>query len=326
MTIPSTKQNSTRPKIGISSCLLGNKVRYDGGHKAQKYIKQTLSSCFDFIPVCPEVAIGMSTPRPPIRLVTTQQGQPIRLVDVKDHRIDHTEKMQTFAKKFSRKHVAAMSGFILKNRSPSCGMERVKVYHATTGQPFSTPASGIFAATLLQQHPNLPIEEEGRLNDTDLRENFLMRVYVYHEWQNLFAKGITPARLVDFHSRQKYLLMSHNQQQAKSIGQLVAQAGVGDIQQRATQYITALMQTLRSRVSRKRHTNTLMHLMGYLRENLDKHDRQELLDSIMDYYHGVIPLLVPLTLLKHHFNRHPDPYIQTQTYLSPYPAVLNTEA
>lgn len=323
--ISASSQGSERPKLGISSCLLGYEVRFDSGHKAHKYIKNTLSLCFDFVPVCPEVSIGMSIPRPPIRLVEREQGdtKQIHLLDSKDYSLDYTTQMQDFSEAYTASSIDELSGYILKKSSPSCGMARVKVYNEKTGHPRMEPSSGLFAEALMRNHPELPVEEEGRLNDLDLRENFLMRVYVYHAWKKLLEEGINAAKLVAFHSRQKYLLMAHDQEQARLIGQLVSKAGVGDINEKAQAYIRLLMQILRCRVSRKRHTNTLMHLMGYLREPLDKLDRKELLDHIMAYYEGKIPLLVPLTLLKHHFNRHPDPYIDIQTYLSPYPVVLN---
>lgn len=317
-----------RIKIGVSSCLLGNAVRFDSGHKKQKYLTDTLSRHFDFQTVCPEVAINLGIPRPPIRLVEMEKGdhKVVHLVNSKDYKLDYTKQMQDFAEDYCTKYIDHLSGFILKNNSPSCGMERVKIYNEVTGHPRANPGSGVFAAELMRQYPNLPIEEEGRLNDDSLRDNFLMRVYIYHEWKKVLKAGITAKALVAFHSRQKYLLMTHNQQDARTLGQLVARAGLEDIEQLAATYFSQLMQILCVPASRQRHTNTLMHLLGYLREPLDEIDREEVLNKIMSYHYGKVPLIAPITLLKHHFNRHPDPYIDIQTYLAPYPVELNPQS
>lgn len=316
-----TMRNDQAIKIGISACLLGQPVRYDGSHKRDGYITGTLSHYFEFVPFCPEMGAGLGVPRPTLHLLQTAQG--IRAVKVKDASIDYTEALQHYIQPVMGQ-IADLSGFILKKSSPSCGMERVKVYNlAKPNLPPERDGVGIFARALQEQFPLLPIEEEGRLCDPILRENFIERVFVYQRWRDLLAAGLTPAKLIDFHADHKYILMAHDQENARQLGQLVAQAGtVSDVMQLAAAYIPLLMATLSKRVSRGQHTNVLMHLLGYLKTQLDAADREELLETIQQYRLGYVPLVVPLTLLKHHFRRYPQPYIERQHYLSPHPREL----
>lgn len=308
-------------KIGISSCLLGNSVRYDGSHKRNGYINETLGQYFDFVPLCPEVGIGMGIPRPTIHLV--KQEQAIRVVEVKNPEHDYTEPLSQYIHTV-KPQLEQLCGYILKKDSPSCGMERVRVYRQDKPKaPPERNGSGIFAASLKVLFPLLPLEEEGRLCDPVLRENFIERVLIYYRWRKLESLGMTAARLVDFHSDHKYILMAHDQVLARELGQLVAQAGsTTDFPSLLQQYIALLMQTLGQRVSRGQHTNVLQHLMGYLKQQLDSGDRQELVEVIDQYHDGYVPLVVPITLLKHHFRRHPQPYIERQYYLNPHPHEL----
>ncbi len=314
---------SQRIRVGISSCLLGELVRYDGAHKKNDYIKSTLGEYFEFISFCPEVSAGLGIPRIPIHLV--RQGESIRAQTVKGEVFDYTEPLTEAIDKIKAR-VPLLAGYILKKDSPSCGMERVKVYDAEYLYKRSPEKVGIglFAAALKQQFPNLPLEEEGRLGDPHLRENFIQRVYVYHRWQQLLAKGIKPNDLVQFHSDHKYLIMAHDQDGLRQLGQLVAQAGKNalDLPALSHQYITLLMQVLKRIATRGQQANTLSHIMGYLREYLDSADRAELVEMIERYQQGYIPLIVPITLLKHHFRRHPMPYIDRQYYLNPHPGEL----
>lgn len=317
-----TNQNFPTIKLGVSSCLLGNEVRFDGGHKQSSYIQKTLSRFFEFQVFCPEVAIGMGIPRPPIRLVQkNKDDQKVYALDVKNSELDYTEKLDEYSNKVATSGLAEISGYIFKKDSPSCGMSRVKVY-SPEGQFVHKDGVGIYAKVLKEHFPQMPMEEEGRLNDENLRENFLMRVYLYHDWQLLLKKGITPSRLVEFHAGQKYLFMAHDQHNARELGQMVAKAGTSDIQVLSQEYINLAMKLLKKHPDRKRHTNTLQHIMGYLRKDIDKEDKQELLQSIMSYQKGEVPLIMPLTLLKHHFSKHPNDYISKQRYLSPFPVEL----
>nr|MBS0021410.1 DUF1722 domain-containing protein [Gammaproteobacteria bacterium] len=310
--------NTDNIKIGVSACLLGEQVRFDGGHKQDAYINGTLSQYFQFVPVCPEVAIGLGTPREPIRLV----GDPAnpRAVGVRSPQLDVTEKLQAYGRQMGRE-LLDLSGYILKRASPSCGMERVKVYKPN-GVPIGKSANGIYARIFMQMHLLLPVEEEGRLGDPVLRENFIQRIFVYHRWQALVASDLTPAKLVRFHARHKLILMAHSQTAARKLGQLVARAGAEPMGDIAPMYIDALMNTLKRRAGRKQHANVLMHLMGFLKRVLDTGDKAELVETVDAYRLGRVPLIVPITLLQHHFRRHPEPYVQEQHYLEPHPKEL----
>lgn len=303
-------------RIGISACLLGEKVRYDANHKLDTYIRDTLGQYFDFVPVCPEVAIGLGVPRPTLRLV----GDPTRprAVGVLDPSRDMTAALEHYGQRMTRE-LPPLSGYILKSKSPSCGMERVKVYQER-GVP--KMGRGLYARTLMAGRPLMPVEEEGRLGDPVLRENFIERVLCYHRWQQLETQGITPARLVDFHARHKLILMSHGTEYYRALGRLVADAGSTEINALAQQYIHGFMTALAHPATRKRHSNVLQHLMGYLKKRLDSADKAELLEIIEAYRQGEVPLIVPVTLLNHHFRRHPNEYVAQQIYLAPHPRGL----
>ena len=311
--------NTSRHKIpvGISSCLLGASVRYDGAHKFDPYINGTLGHYFEFVPVCPEVAIGLGAPRPPIRLV----GDPTRprVIGVKDPQLDVTDKLEAYGVKMASA-LTNISGYILKRASPSCGMQRVKVY----GSQGNTTKNGVgaYARSFMRERPLLPVEEEGRLGDLLLRENFIQRVFVFYRWQILLAKGLTAAGLVEFHSRHKFILMAHSQAAYRRLGRLVAHAGVAELQVLAQEYATEMMTALKRRATRKQHCNVLMHLLRYLKNNLDRNDKAELIEMFEAYRRGELPLIVPITLLQHHFRRHPNAYVTDQYYLQPYPQEL----
>ena len=306
-----------RIRVGISTCLLGEPVRYDSGHKHNRYITQILGQFFEFVPACPEVAIGLGVPRPPIRL----RGDPEkpRAVGVKDSSIDVTDKLDAYARSLVEPS-RALSGYILKRGSPSCGMERVKVFDGN-GMP-SSHGAGIFARRLMDEIPLMPTEEEGRLTDPVLRENFITRVYVYHRWQRLRSEGITAARLVEFHTRHKMLIRAHGEIGYRRLGRLVADAGTQSLQDLADEYVEVLMNTLRRPATRKQHSNVLSHLAGYLKRDIDSGDKAELVRLIEEYRLGRVPLIVPMTMLKHHFRRCPDPYVGHQFYLEPHPEQL----
>ncbi len=303
-------------RLGISSCLLGEQVRFDGGHKRDTFINEALGRFFEFIPVCPEVAIGLGIPRQPIRLV----GNPAapRAVGVRDPDLDVSDALGNYGMRMGRK-LGDISGYIFKKGSPSCGMERVKVYQK--GQP-GKGGTGLYARAFMDQQPLLPAEEEGRLGDPVLRENFIERVFAYRRWQELQARGLSAARLVDFHTIHKLNLMAHGTDHYRALGRIVAQAGAKALRQRGELYITGFMTALKHRATRKRHTNVLMHIMGYLKKSLDHDDKTELLDVIEAYRLCQVPLIVPITLLKHHFRHHPDAYMARQVYLNPYPPEL----
>lgn len=307
-----------KPKLGISACLLGSEVRYNGGHKESRLCSRTLSEYFDFAPLCPEVAIGMGTPREPIRLV----GDPLapRAVGTVRREVDVTESLAAYGEHMAGE-LSDISGYIFMQQSPSCGLHRVKVYQ-DNGRP-SEPGRGIFAQAFCARHPNLPVEEDGRLNDPILRENFITRVFAYSEWQQLLRESLTRKRLIDFHSRYKYLLMATNPMQYKLLGRMLGNLSQHDINELAPRYFSELMSALKSCATRRTHSNVLQHLSGYLKQSLSSDEKQEMQQLIGQYRYGVVPLVVPMTLLKHHFRRHPDTYIAQQVYLQPHPENLS---
>ncbi len=300
--------------IGISSCLLGEQVRFDGSHKRDAYIVGTLSEYFDFYPFCPEVAIGLGIPRPTIHLVKTDDV--IRCVGVKNPELDLTNSLLDVAAQQKERH-SGLCGYILKKDSPSCGMERVKVY---SGNQPHREGFGIFAQEMMRNNPLLPVEEEGRLGDPGLRENFIQRVYVLYRWQQLLAEGLSTQKLTHFHARHKLIIMSHADY--RELGQLLSRLSKDNLLEIAEQYILQLMNTLKIVVNRSNHVNVLQHIQGYLKKELSTDDKAELCEVIERYRSGEIPLIVPLTLLKHHFRKSPDPYIEESYYLSPYPQEL----
>ena len=300
--------------IGISSCLLGENVRFDGGHKRDAYIIGTLSDYFEFHPFCPEVAIGLGIPRPTIHLVKI--GQELRSIGIKDPSMDVTERLRESAEQ-QKIAQADLCGYILKKDSPSCGMAKVKVF--THAQP-RREGVGIFAQVLMTNYPLLPIEEEGRLGDPGLRENFIQRVYVLARWKALLAEGLTPQSLTHFHARHKLIIMSHGDY--RDMGQLLAGVTKDNLAYVAEHYIAQLMTMLKTVVDRPNHVNVLQHIQGYLKKELNADDKAELCEIIERYRQGEVPLIVPITLLKHHFRKAPDAYIENSYYMSPYPQEL----
>ena len=310
-------ENGEPIRVATSSCLLGEEVRFNGGHKHNGYLTKTLARYFELIPFCPEVAIGLGVPRPPIRLVSNN-GQ-LRAVGVADPTLDVTEDLVEYGRTVASQ-LTDVSGYIFKRASPSCGMERVKIY-SSKGMPVDSGA-GLYAQAIMQALPLLPTEEEGRLMDPVLRENFIERIFTYHRWQSLLRSGLTPAGLVDFHTNHKFSVLAHDEGAYRTLGKIVAESGSADLQQLAERYATLLMTAMKQRATRKLHSNVLQHIMGYLKEKIDSDDKAELLEVIGNYRRGQIPLIVPITLLRHHLRRHPDPYITRQYYLKPHPEEL----
>ena len=300
--------------IGISSCLLGQNVRFDGGHKRDAYITGTLSQYFEFYPFCPEMGIGLGTPRPTLHLEKIDNA--VRCTGVKDRAVDVTERLRDYAEHQKNLH-ADLCGYILKKDSPSCGMEKVKIY---VNDIPNRKGVGIYAEEMMRSNPLLPVEEEGRLGDAALRENFIQRVYVLYRWKLMLAAGLGAESLTRFHARHKLIIMSHGDY--RDLGQLLASVAQANVQEIADQYILLLMKKLKKVASRKNHVNVLQHIQGYLKKELNADDKAELCELIEAYRRGEVPLIVPLTLLKHHFRKCPDPYIEESYYMSPYPQEL----
>ncbi|MCO6059870.1 DUF523 and DUF1722 domain-containing protein [Pseudomonas sp. MOB-449] len=307
-----------RPRLGISACLLGDSVRYNGGHKESHLCSRSLAQYFDFVPLCPEVAIGLGIPREAIRLV----GDPAapRAVSNRQQR-DHTEALAEFGEIMATQ-LTDISGYIFMQKSPSCGLERVKVYQAN-GHPVDGGGRGIYARAFCARHPDLPVEEDGRLNDPVLRENFLTRVYAYAQWQAMRRAGLSHKAVIAFHSRYKYQLMANDPVQYKALGRLLGSIGEHPVDVVGPRYFSALMIALKKCATRGTHSNVLQHLCGYLKHHLSRDEKAELQRLIEQYRSGIVPLVVPITLLKHHFNGHPDRYIAQQAYLQPHPEELS---
>ncbi|MCX8050094.1 MAG: DUF523 and DUF1722 domain-containing protein [Methylohalobius sp.] len=306
----------SRPQVFVSACLLGQQVRYDGGHRRFPYLA-VLADYLELHPVCPEVGIGLGVPRPPVHLVSREDG--LHLLEVHDHRRNYSEKMRAFAVNQSQA-MAHADGFIAKKDSPSCGMARVRV-HDEQGQLRHKHGVGLFTSTLRVHLPHLPVEEEGRMNDPGLRENFLTRVFVHHRWRLLQAEEITPASLLEFHTRHKYLIMAHSVRAYQLLGKRLANLK-GALAEIAAGYFAELMAALARPARRSNHVNVLQHLAGYVSDQLSSGDRQELSAAIEAYRRAEVPLIVPITLLRHHQNRIQNPYLASQYYLEPYPAAL----
>jgi len=318
MRSPTPTRTNGRIRIGISACLLGDEVRYDGGHKRDPFLTEILGPFVEWVKVCPEVEVGMGTPRESIRLV--DEHGTIRLRTVKTG-VDHTASMTAYA---ARKTTALededLCGYVLKKDSPSCGMTRVKVYSGK--EPGRRIGVGIFAQALLARFPHLPVEEEGRLTDPRLRENFIERVFAFRRLRDLFESRWSIGDLVRFHTAHKLVLLAHSTQAYTRLGRLVAGARTADRAGLRSQYTAGFMDALAAIATPKRHTNVLQHMAGYFKETLDAASRGELLASIEDYRLGLVPLVVPITLLRHHVRVHDVQYLAGQIYLAPHPKEL----
>lgn len=311
---------SEKIPVGISACLLGDSVRFDGGHKRFAFATDELAPFVRFEPICPEIAIGLSTPRPALRLVKAAEDQ-VALCFSKQGGDDMTAKMQNYsADKVAQLH--HLCGYIVCAKSPSCGMERVRIYESVTNNNRKA-GTGVFTRELMREMPWLPVEEDGRLHDDAIRENFVERVYALYEFNQLCKAGLTRHALVAFHSRYKLSLLAHSQPQYRELGQFVAALDRWEsLEAYAVEYRDRLMRILSQQATRSNHTNVLMHVQGYFRKQLTSSQRQELAALIDRYRQGIQPLLAPITLLKHYMAEFPDAYLAQQRYFEPYPEAL----
>ncbi|TWX69623.1 DUF1722 domain-containing protein [Colwellia demingiae] len=303
-------------EIGISACLIGEKVRFDASNKPSHFCIKEFSEHVSYKSFCPEVAVGLPIPRPTIRQIKRDD---VIHVSQKDGSGDVTEALKAYGKKIASM-TKSLSGYIFCAKSPSCGMERVKVY-SPEGNSLPSKGVGAFAKEIMDANPLLPCEENGRLNDPLLRENFVARVFAYKHWQTVVESGLTKHKLTTFHSQYKYTVMSHDLIAYKELGQLLARADL-PLDEVAAQYILGLMTALKIIATRKKHANTLDHIQGYFSKHLQANERQELCEQIDAYREGLIPLMAPLTLIKHYLLNHPKDYLTKQAYLSPYPDKL----
>ena len=308
------------PRLGISSCLLGQPVRYDGQHKLDHRLRDQLGAYVQYVPVCPEVEAGFGTPREAMRLVGTPEAP--RLYTIQSRR-DVTGPMQRWIKRRIRElEKERLDGYIFKSKSPSSGMERIKLYPSPEGGMPSKKGVGLFARAFMDRFPLLPVEDEGRLYDDAIRENFIERVFVMHRWNGMISRPVRPAHLQAFHAAHKLLLMAHAPQAYREIGPLVAGATTANIQSVLTPYITQCMEALKRHATRPRHINVLQHCAGYFKKELTADEKREWSDLIADYREGLLPLLVPVTLLNHYTRKYGKDYLAGQYYLQPHPAEL----
>lgn len=306
-------------KIGISACLVGHKVRYDGGHKLDPFLADTLGRFVVFVPVCPETECGLGVPREAMRLV----GDPARprLVTIRSG-IDHTERMENWAaRRVAELAKDGLCGFIFKSRSPSSGMERVKVYTDSGGAPVKTGV-GLFAKAFMARFPLLPVEDEGRLHDPVLRENFITRLFVLNRWRDLLATRKNRGGLVAFHTSHKLLLLSHSEKHYRAMGKLAAAAKSLPQETLFAQYEDLLMEALRHKSTVAKQSNVLLHALGYFKKVLTSDEKEEMVTLIDQYRQELVPLIVPITLLNHYVRKYREPYLAGQLYLHPHPLEL----
>ena len=307
-----------RIRLGISTCLLGENVRYDGGHKLDRFLTETLGQYVEWVPVCPEVECGLPIPREAMHL----EGDPEhpRLVTSRTYE-DKTAQMLKWAnRRVKELENEDLCGFIFKSHSPSSGMERVKIRNEK-GMP-EKKGVGLFAMTFMKHFPLIPVEEDGRLHDPKLRENFIEQIFTMMRWRELLRKKQGMGNLVDFHTRNKLLILSHSPKHHKMMGKLVADGKVINIKELYKEYESLLMEALRLKTTAKKNTNVLQHMMGYFKKDLSSDEKQELLEIIQQYREGYVPLIVPVTVMNHYIRKYKQPYLGMQTYLNPHPIAL----
>ncbi len=308
----------TQIPVGISTCLLGKEVRHDGGHKHSRYCTQVLSKHFEFRSICPELEAGLGVPRPAIHLREYPEG--MRIIETKGQ-ADHTAAMEGFIDDVIPT-LANLRGYILMAKSPSCGMERIKV-HNENGQVTRRDGRGMFADALLQAYPLMPVEEEGRLNDNMIRENFIERVFAYDDWmQNVAGDQLTAKALINFHTRHKFQLLAHSEKIYRQLGPMLGDLKSEPLESIADRYIHLFMEAMSKKVSRGSHINAMQHLLGYLKDAMGEEDRKVMLEQMDAYHRGEVPLVVPMTLLRMAQRREPVDYLSAQQYLTPYPDEL----
>ena len=308
----------TQIPVGISTCLLGKEVRHDGGHKHSRYCTQVLSKHFEFRSICPELEAGLGVPRPAIHLREYPEG--MRIIETKGQ-ADHTAAMEGFIDDVIPT-LANLRGYILMAKSPSCGMERIKV-HNENGQVTRRDGRGMFADALLQAYPLMPVEEEGRLNDNMIRENFIERVFAYDDWmQNVAGEQLTAKALINFHTRHKFQLLAHSEKIYRQLGPMLGDLKSEPLESIADRYIHLFMEAMSKKVSRGSHINAMQHLLGYLKDAMGEEDRKVMLEQMDAYHRGEVPLVVPMTLLRMAQRREPVDYLSAQQYLTPYPDEL----
>jgi uncharacterized protein YbgA (DUF1722 family)/uncharacterized protein YbbK (DUF523 family) len=307
-----------RIRIGISACLLGEQVRYSGGHSLDRFLRDTLGQYVEYVPVCPEVEAGYPTPREAFRLIGDPENP--RFITAKT-KVDHTDHMNTWSRRRAAElRNEELSGFIFKSKSPSSGMERVKVYN-DKGMPIKNGV-GLFARAFMERFPLLPVEEDGRLHDPVLRENFIERIFALGRWREVVEQRKTRGNLVNYHAAHKLLIMAHSPKHLKEMGRLVGRAKETAPGELYPEYQRLLLEALKLKATVPKHVNVLQHVQGYFKRDLTADEKKELAEIIGEYRAGHVPLIVPVTLLNHHVRRFDEPYLKEQVYLRPHPLEL----
>jgi len=306
-----------RPRLAVSSCLLGQSVRYDGRHKRHDWLVDTLGRCVDFESLCPEVSIGLGIPRGPLHLTGDSEHPRVCAVTSPDR--DVTAALQAEGRAVAAT-LGGVAGYVFKSRSPSCGLSHVSVLTETC--EVVRNGRGVYARTIQEACPHLPVEEESRLDDAALRENFVNRLYTYQRWLTLSDEGLSAPRLLDFHARHKYLLMAHSPDGCRRLGRLLSRLRDVDLLVLAKEYLAGLMRALMLDSGTTRHFNVLQHISGYLKQRIAASDESKLVAVLEAYRHGEVPLAVPVMCLRRHIHCCPDEYIGKQWYLWPYPDEL----
>ncbi|GAB3489026.1 YbgA family protein [Marinomonas epiphytica] len=316
--IYSLKQQNKKIPVGISACLVGDNVRFNGGHSRSSFCTNDLADFFEYQKFCPEMAAGFDSPRPSLRL----EGDPNspRMVFSKNSEQDVSGVFLSASTPYIDT-LSHLDGYILMKKSPSCGLERIKVYQEN-GHPHMQRTQGLFTQALQKRFPLLPMEEEGRLNDPRLRENFILRVFTHHDYRQSIGDTPSMHKLINFHSRYKYTVMAHSQSTYKALGKLLSGQDIRPVEQIADDYFTQLMTCLSTPANRKNHCNVLMHLVGYLKRQVDVGVRQDILNVVEQYRRGEVNLATPMTLLHHYLKQYGSRYINQQSYFMPYPATL----
>ena len=305
--------------IGISSCLLGEKVRWNGDHKRNAVAKDIFGKFFNYVSVCPEVEVGMGVPRETVHLRGSKESP--QMVATKSGR-DWTRDMVRFGKKRAEDLASNdLSGFIFKKGSPSCGISRVSI-HSDTGAKMNSMGQGLFATAFTQRFPLVPVEEEGRLNDYKIRENFIVRVFSFHRLQIMFKRGYSRGSLVKFHTAHKFLLLSHSRKHYEILGRLVAEVKNLRPAEMNTRYSEIFMEALTLKSTAKKNSDVLLHMMGFLKKYLTNEDKLELLSTVEDFRKEFVPLIVPVTLIRHYVKKYRITYLLDQVYLNPHPKEL----
>ena len=315
---PVPAKRRTSPRLGVSQCLLGEQVRFDGGHKRDRFLTDMLGQFVEWVPVCPEVEAGLGTPRESMRLVGSAEAP--RLVTIKTQK-DLTTTLERFChRRIQELKSLALDGYIFKKDSPSCGIKQVRVYQHTSSP--SRKGSGLFAQAFQTSFPLIPVEDEGRLNDPGIRENFIERIFAYYRWQNLLGDGLAPRAIVAFHTQHKYFLMAHSRPHYHELGQIVASSKHYTPHHLAMAYGEKFMEALKVKTTVRKHVNVLQHLVGHFKKQISRRQRQELQELISNYHQGLSPLIAPLTLINHYVREHEIEYLADQVYLQPHPKEL----